>query len=149
MVGPTLRPAIAQDFDFWRGVHRACFKSYVEQTWGVWVEADQLERLQREFLPMKGDIIWLGDRRVGFLWVNDQESYLFIESIAILPDYQCQGIGTQLARQLIGRAEQRRIPIRLSVLKVNPARRLYERLGFCLTGGDEFRHYMERLPQLG
>jgi hypothetical protein len=45
-------------------------------------------------------------------------------------------------------SEQRRIPVRLQVLKVNPARQLYERLGFCVTGGDEFRHQMERSPKL-
>ena len=58
-------------------------------------------------------------------------------------------MGTHLVQQVIALSEQRRIPVQLQVLKVNPARQLYERLGFRVTGGDEYRHFMERHPQLG
>jgi hypothetical protein len=32
--------------------------------------------------------------------------------------------------------------VTLQVLKVNPARRLYERLGFCETGADDTHYQM-------
>jgi hypothetical protein len=47
---------------------------------------------------------------------------------------------------MIAQGNEREIPVCLNVLKVNPARSLYERLGFRVVGGDEHRHYMERLP---
>jgi ribosomal protein S18 acetylase RimI-like enzyme len=34
-------------------------------------------------------------------------------------------------------------PVALQVLKVNPARRLYERLGFSVTGENETLYFMK------
>ena len=36
------------------------------------------------------------------------------------------------------------IPLRLSTAKINPARRLYERLGFAIVREDEYKVYMRR-----
>jgi ribosomal protein S18 acetylase RimI-like enzyme len=44
-------------------------------------------------------------------------------------------------------AKQRGVPLGLSVLKVNPASKLYVRLGFTIIGEDEFRLYMEAIPK--
>ena len=63
----VLRQATADDFDFFRKLHREAFKSYVERTWGRWDEEDQFRRLRREFEPMHGQIIMLGERPIGFL----------------------------------------------------------------------------------
>jgi ribosomal protein S18 acetylase RimI-like enzyme len=35
-------------------------------------------------------------------------------------------------------------PVELSVLKNNPARRLYDRLGFAVVTEDEMKYYMRR-----
>ena len=35
--------------------------------------------------------------------------------------------------------------IELTVLKDNPAKNLYERLGFIITGEDEHEYFMQRL----
>ncbi|MDX2029700.1 MAG: GNAT family N-acetyltransferase [Blastocatellia bacterium] len=51
-------------------------------------------------------------------------------SIAILPGYRNQGIGSALLRRLIGDARGRFSAISLSVSRENPAVRLYERFGF-------------------
>ena len=140
----VLRPARAEDFEFWRHLHREAFRTYVEQTWGRWDEAEQLERLQKEFDPMPGQIVLLAGAPIGFFWLTDHDTYLFLESIAILPEYQNRGLGTRLIQQLLAKADAKAIPVQLSVLKVNPARTLYERLGFRLVGEDEQRWYMER-----
>ena len=51
-------------------------------------------------------------------------------AIAVLPDYIGQGIGTQLMRHLLEAASQVYPAVMLSVRKSNPARYLYERMGF-------------------
>jgi ribosomal protein S18 acetylase RimI-like enzyme len=51
-------------------------------------------------------------------------------SIAILPGYRNQGIGSALLRRLIGDARGRFSALSLSVSRENPAVRLYERFGF-------------------
>jgi GNAT superfamily N-acetyltransferase len=63
----------------------------------------------------------------GYGYVDDQTPEL---SVAVLPPYRRQGIGTCLLRQLLQDARARYPFISLSVSAENPARRLYRRLGF-------------------
>jgi ribosomal protein S18 acetylase RimI-like enzyme len=51
-------------------------------------------------------------------------------AIAVLPDFLGQGIGTQLMKYLLEEASQVYPAVMLSVRKSNPARYLYERMGF-------------------
>ena len=50
--------------------------------------------------------------------------------IGVKPDARGQGVGENLMRALIGEAARRELGLCLSVRSANPARRLYERLGF-------------------
>jgi predicted GNAT family acetyltransferase len=54
--------------------------------------------------------------------------------IALTPPYRGRGLGTRLLRGLIAEAEQSGRPLSLHVETHNPARRLYERLGFRPAG---------------
>jgi GNAT superfamily N-acetyltransferase len=51
----------------------------------------------------------------------------------ILPAHQGQGVGRHLVENLIAEAAHAGLPIRLRVLRVNPARLFYEKLGFVVT----------------
>jgi len=51
-------------------------------------------------------------------------------SIGVKPEARRQGVGEKLMRTLIGEAARRGLGLCLSVRTDNPARRLYERLGF-------------------
>ena len=62
----------------------------------------------------------------------------------LLPQYQGRGIGTKLLEELIADAQANRVAITLSVLKVNPARSLYQRLGFRVTADNERSYEMRR-----
>lgn len=53
--------------------------------------------------------------------------------IALLPEYRNQGIGSILLRGLLTEAAAVGSSVRLQVLKGNPARELYARLGFLTT----------------
>jgi ribosomal protein S18 acetylase RimI-like enzyme len=65
--------------------------------------------------------------------------------IALLSEYRNRGIGAQLLRDLISKSENERLPMRLQVLKSNPACRLYQRLGFVKTGDDGMYYQMEKI----
>jgi ribosomal protein S18 acetylase RimI-like enzyme len=52
--------------------------------------------------------------------------------IQLSPAKQGQGIGTQVVEQLVSEAQFAQATLTLSVLRANPARRLYERLGFVV-----------------
>lgn len=55
-------------------------------------------------------------------------------SLALLPVYRGQGIGTALLTALIEQARSQYRSLSLSVDPLNPAMRLYERLGFTTVG---------------
>jgi len=60
--------------------------------------------------------------------------------------FQRQGIGSRVIRAVIDEATRERKAVTLSVVKINPARRLYERLGFSVTHEDLHKVYMRREP---
>lgn len=55
-------------------------------------------------------------------------------SLALLPAYRGQGIGTALLTALVDQARGQYAALSLSVDPQNPAMRLYERLGFTVVG---------------
>lgn len=57
---------------------------------------------------------------------------------------QRKGIGTELMHRLIGEAARLNQAVRLAVVKINPALRLYARLGFQTTHEDDRKFYMKR-----
>lgn len=68
--------------------------------------------------------------RAGRLYLSPGVSEIRIVDIALLPEHRGRGVGTGILRGLIdqGRASGRSVSIHVEVH--NPARRLYERLGF-------------------
>lgn len=137
-----LRPATAGDFAFLHALHVATLKEYVAQTWG-WDDAAQAARFRGGFRPEASQIIVVGEREVGVLAVERRPDMIVIANIAIVPEQQGCGLGTAIIGDLLAEAARAGVPTRLRVLRVNPARRLYERLGFALEG-ETPTHYLLR-----
>jgi ribosomal protein S18 acetylase RimI-like enzyme len=68
--------------------------------------------------------------RVGYKVVTEDAEIHLID-IAVRPEHQNQGIGTEQMGLLLQDAAKKRKSVTLSVEIFNPARRLYERLGFA------------------
>ena len=91
-----------------------------------------------------GLLAWDGDRPVGAIWLRlwsgDEKGYGYISpaipefSIAILPEYRNQGLGSRMIKTVIYIAQERYTGLSLSVVEISPARLLYERLGFRKVG---------------
>ncbi len=79
--------------------------------------------------------VWLrlltGEKR-GYGYVDDATPEL---SMAVLPAYRSQGLGTQLLKTLFT-SGWGNSPVSLSVSADNPARRLYKRFGFEVVGEE-------------
>ena len=60
--------------------------------------------------------------------------------------FQRKGIGTEVMHRLIGEAGRLNQAVHLAAVKINPALRLYERLGFRTTHEDDRKFYMKRDP---
>lgn len=142
----TLRPADESDVHFAFGVLRASMRPYVEATWGAGDEPWQHQRFLESFVPATHQIIEDSGRPIGCLAVEERPDHLFLARILLLPEAQGRGIGTHLIREVCESAHRRGLPVVLTILKVNPAVRLYQRLGFTVVGetGTHFR--MESPP---
>jgi ribosomal protein S18 acetylase RimI-like enzyme len=142
----SLRPATADDFPFLYDLHVAAMKDYVAQTWG-WDDAVQQEMFAAGFQPASSQIIVVNGRAVGVLAVECRPTDWFLVNIEIAPAAQGQGLGAAILRDLLATAARDGLPVRLQVLKVNPARRLYARLGFAITGETPTHYLMSATPR--
>ena len=140
-----LRDATEEDFDLLYEFHRDTLKPYVRDT-RAWDEAWQLKNFRQHFRLEHQRIITYKGRDIGTLSLHDHETFLLLDNIALAPKLRNQGIGTIVIRDVLDIAKRRAIPVRLNVLKVNPAAELYERLGFVRTGEDQHRYFMEAPP---
>ena len=138
-----LRSATAADREFLYQLHVATMRAYVEQTWGAWDEAWQRHYFDQYFEPSSRQIIQVAGVDVGVWMVEHREHKIFLATIQLLPAYQRQGIATVLIEQLKTKGQQAHLPVVLRVLTVNPARVLYERLGFAVFDATDTHYYMK------
>jgi ribosomal protein S18 acetylase RimI-like enzyme len=83
---------------------------------------------------------------VGRMIVQRQPDAVTLVDISLMPEHRSRGIGGRLLRDLLDESGRQGLPVRLQVLKNNPAARLYERLGFDKTGEDQMYWHMEWRP---
>lgn len=141
-----LRPATAVDREWLWQTKRSCMQAYIEQTWGTWDEDVQRASFTDRFELGEINIIVSGGRDVGFIAALHEPAAIQLFNIMIAPEFQHQGVGTAVLQHLQAVARALGVPIRLQVLKVNPARRLYERLGFTLVEDTPTHHRMVWRP---
>jgi GNAT superfamily N-acetyltransferase len=139
----SLRQITDADLEFRWHLHNAALKKYIEETWG-WNEEWQRRHFEDRFDPNEGRIIVVNGTDAGYWWVNERAEEIFLVSVHLSPDFQRRGIGTRLIRSLTDNAYK---PVRLRVLKVNPARRLYERLGFTISADLDTHFEMTKAPE--
>lgn len=125
-----LHAAVAQDREWLWRTKCDCLRPYVEQTFGGWNEAEQRARFVTNFDTAEVRLIAAAGRDVGYVSARPSPEELRLFNIMIAPEFQNRGLGTAVLRQLQTEAKALGVPLRLQVLKVNPARRLYARLGF-------------------
>jgi ribosomal protein S18 acetylase RimI-like enzyme len=140
-----LRPGAPRDREFLWGLHRAALRDYVDQTWG-WDENWQRDKFEENFDPAGLLIVERDGDPIGQISVRRTADEIFLAAIEIAPEHQNQGIGSQLLKALLSESGQSQLPVTLQVLKVNPARRLYERLGFEHAGETSTHYLMRRKP---
>jgi ribosomal protein S18 acetylase RimI-like enzyme len=92
--------------------------------------AAQHAHYQTHYAGAQFSVIMDGDTPIGRLYVARWPREIRIVDIALLPDHRGRGVGRRLIEQIQaeGRASGR--PVSIHVERMNPALRLYERLGF-------------------
>ena len=125
-----LRQATVADTKFLWDVFRVSMKDYITQTRGEWNEQKEESQFRHQLDLPAAQVILSKNLEVGFIMAPIKDNAREIHTICIVPEHQNRGIGTEVICSIIAEAGTQKMPLYLSVLKVNPARRLYERLGF-------------------
>jgi GNAT superfamily N-acetyltransferase len=83
---------------------------------------------------------------IGRVILHRTERVVRLVDISLLPEHRNRGVGTAIIRDIIAECASLGKPLALQVRKVNPAARLYARLGFTMAGEDEFYIQMRWEP---
>jgi L-phenylalanine/L-methionine N-acetyltransferase len=142
----ALRPARPDDFLFCQRVTHQTMRGIIDAIWGF-DEAEQAQRFARQWNSAEARIIEVGGEPAGWLQTGPAGGALFLKQIYLDSRFQRAGIGTGVIRSVIAQAQRQGVAVVLGVIKINPARRLYERLGFRTTHEDEFKFYMRHEPR--
>ncbi len=115
-------------------------------SWG-WPQEEQREFLrmqyqcqqrsyQMQYPHLESRVIYVEGIQAGRILLAETKAGKVLVDIGLLSEFQNQGIGTALLHELQEETESGE-SLRLAVLKTNPARRLYERLGFQILEVSE------------
>lgn len=105
--------------------------------------AAQLQHYRRHYADASFEIVLLNDVPIGRIYVRRTSDEIALIDISIVREYRGRGIGTRLTRQLLAEAEANHKKVSLYVEIMNPARRLYERLGFRVAEDQGIYLFME------
>lgn len=150
-----LRPVTSEDEDFLLEVygstraHEMALVEWPEEQKKAFVKSQserQREEYDKRFPDAEYDVILIDERPAGRIWIGEDDHQMRLMDIAILPEFQNRGAGTQLLRWLIDRATKAAKPLRHMVFMLNEdAHRFYERLGFVTIEEAGAYKHMEYL----
>jgi ribosomal protein S18 acetylase RimI-like enzyme len=154
-VAHRLRAATAEDRDFLVRVYASTREEELRLVdWSAEQKAafvrQQFEAqdvyYREHYAPATFDVIEVDGEPAGRLYVARWEDEIRIVDVALLPEYRARGIGTALLRALLDEAAAAGKRLSIHVELNNPARRLYERLGFTLAEERGVYVLMEARP---
>ena len=92
------------------------------------------------------DVILVDGEPAGRLYVHRGRSDIRIVDIALLPEHRGNGIGTRLLEDLVAEGDAAGKSVTIHVERMNPALRLYQRLGFAVAEDKGVYLFLERAP---
>ena len=139
--GVTLRPIAEEDLGF---LYRLYASTREEELAVVDWPAEQKEAFLRQqfaaqhawyqehYAGASFDVVEMAGRPAGRLYVARWERELRLVDVALLPEHRGSGLGTALVSRVLAEAADAGKPVTIHVERMNPAQRLYRRLGFTL-----------------
>ncbi len=139
LAGVQLRAATQHDVPFLLALRREVMHPHLVVAGSVLTEAEHLDRVMLRF-----ECTQVVDREgvpVGMIKVARAPEKREVLQLQLGAAAQGAGLGAALLAALIAESRRDGVPLALSVLFANPARHLYERLGFRIVGetGEEYQ----------
>ena len=129
------RAATSQDLDFLLSLRSQTMRAHFLASGIELTDADEYSRVLDNF--DSAEIVLLSGKPIGLVKLVHKNRPWLLQQVQLLPEYQNQGLGTKIISALLAQASEVGEAIELHVLKVNPAKRLYERLGFSVVGESQ------------
>ena len=138
----SLRTATAADRPLLRQIYASTRAQELDQV--VWAPGQREAFLEMQFVAQDHEfrrlnpdaehqVVEVDGQGVGRLWVDMRPGDLRIVDIALLPAFRGRGVGSELVAGVQRRAKAQGSSVSVHVQVDNPARRLYERLGFAVV----------------
>jgi ribosomal protein S18 acetylase RimI-like enzyme len=103
----------------------------------------QHQHYMQHFADADFGLLMMDSQAIGRLYVRETPERIHIIDIALLPQFRRRGIATGLLSGIVRRGSEAGLPVSIHVEMHNPARALYERLGFRLVEERGMYLYME------
>ncbi len=123
----TIRNCTWQDYRYCYTLTKKNMFHYFKKYWGGWKPSE----FRNHFNPKDAKMIIKHKRRIGYYVVKIKKNIHHIDNIQISASMRGKGIGAHVLNRIEKQAlKSKRQCIQLTVFKENPARKLYERLGY-------------------
>ena len=103
----------------------------------------QLADYKRNYKGATYELVFFNKQPVGCLYLWETNYEIRVLDISLLPEFRGNGIGSSILKEIIVSARLKNKFISLHVEHNNPAKKLYERLGFKGKSSSDTHEYME------
>ncbi len=134
--------------EFGYQVKKAAEGKYIAGIWG-WDEDVQRGFHSKDWQHNRPEVITYGGEPIGTIYISEDGGFIEINQFFIMPEYQNKGIGTNILRNILDKADRSGLKMKLKYLRNNPVESLYKRNDFMITGFDGAYYSMEREPVSG
>ncbi|MFT5704852.1 MAG: GNAT superfamily N-acetyltransferase [Shewanella sp.] len=140
----NLVQASAEDRGFLLALRTSTMVDHLEEAGIFLTQKEHLSRLDEAYDCSY--LIIIEEETVGTLKFRERVDQFEVMQLQIAPTHQGYGLGKMVLARVIQWSVSANKPVALTVLKANPAKELYLRLGFNLVGEDEYEFHMLRAP---
>lgn len=153
--GVGFRPIGQPDMPFLRKVYRSTRENELDGT--GWSESQKAEFIHQQFEAQHQhytknyngpflEIILIDEVNAGRLYLVEWDTEIRIMDIALLPEFRNKGWGGKILQQILTVASSRNKMVGIHVEYNNPAKSLYQKLGFALEEDKGIYHFMVWRP---
>ena len=136
-----MKQAHHSDIEFLQKLRSTTMNEYLEKLGLPVDDSTNLKQIKHHFNA--ANILYIYDKPIGLFKYYQDKKAIHILEMEILPQYQGKKIEESLLKDLQAQTKLSSKNIDLSVLKSNPAKDLYEKLGFNVVSQNDNEFMMQ------